>query len=158
MAIKSPKEHVPQCLTKIKVNSFFLLPEEFTVGSGMDISSILHQQFHHLQAPLLDGNVQGSLAWGHSKPRHCVPLPGDRMGGTSDGCSAQPQGWLAAEGSQQTPKPPEIQPQGREFPLPGTETPSSPRGLREPNSRAHLTTTDHFSFTFLSALYTSPST
>lgn len=39
---KKVKACVLRRLTKIKVNSFFLLPEEFTMGSGMDISPILY--------------------------------------------------------------------------------------------------------------------
>lgn len=45
-AVKKTKECVPHWLTKIKANSLFLLPEEFAMGSGMDISSILYQKFH----------------------------------------------------------------------------------------------------------------
>lgn len=39
----------------------FLL-EEVATGLGMHIGAILHQQLHTLQAPLLDGDMQGAVA------------------------------------------------------------------------------------------------
>lgn len=69
------------------------------------------------------------------------------------------QGLLAAEGFQQASKPSEMQQQGRQFPLPGTESIETTTLLFkvQPNSRTPLTRTEHFFFFFTNAFYTFPS-
>lgn len=47
-------------LTKIEASSLSLL-EEVATGTGMHICPILYQELHALQAPFLNGNMQGTV-------------------------------------------------------------------------------------------------
>lgn len=49
-------------LTKVEASPLALFLEEVAAGPGMHIGPILHQELHTLQAPLLDGNMKGTVA------------------------------------------------------------------------------------------------
>lgn len=57
-----PQFNQERLLTKIETSPLAFLLEELATGPGMHIGTILHQQLHTLQAPLLNGNVQGTVA------------------------------------------------------------------------------------------------
>lgn len=61
-----PTPSVPQfnqerLLTKIETSPLAFLLEEAATGPGVHIGTILHQEPHTLQAPLLNGDVQGTM-------------------------------------------------------------------------------------------------
>lgn len=56
--------HPSPLLTKVEIASLVLGLEEAPPGLGMDVSSLGHQELHVVFAAALDGDVQGSLAWG----------------------------------------------------------------------------------------------
>lgn len=57
-----PHFNQERLLTKIETSRLAFLLEKVAAGPGMHVSTILHQELHTLQAPLLDGDVQGTVA------------------------------------------------------------------------------------------------
>lgn len=56
-----PQFNQERLLTKIETSPLVFLLEEVATGPDVHISAILHQKSHTLQAPLLNGDVQGTM-------------------------------------------------------------------------------------------------